>query len=151
VALAGEYPFQTFRMPRRQASKRPIILIAEDDANVRVLAESILAQEYATLSAANAREALALLDEHAVALLFTDVNMPGEPDALDGLELAQRAVEQQPGLKVIYTSGGGQTDGMAALFVEGAIFLTKPYSAQELTEAVQQCLDGRKKRRKPGG
>jgi CheY-like chemotaxis protein len=78
------------------------------------------------------------LDEGApIVLLFTDINMPDGPDGLDGLELARRAVEFSPDLRVIYTTGGALTDGMTALFVEGATFLRKPYTRQELIQAVQ--------------
>ena len=59
---------------------------------------------------------------------------------MDGLELARRAVEMRPGLGMIYTSGGGQTDGMAALFVDGAIFLPKPYTKDRLIEALERSL-----------
>ena len=91
-----------------------------------------------TFSAANAREALAVLENGAaIMLLFTDINMPDGPDGLDGLELARRAVEIRPGLRVIYTTGGGLTDGMTALFVEGGTFLPKPYNGQRLVEAVK--------------
>lgn len=104
-------------MRRAETSKVPIVLIVEDDAEVRVLAQSIIGGHgYYTLSAANAREALVLLEEVDIAVLFTDIEMPGD---MDGLELARRASERRPGLHVIYTSGAGQTDGMRALFVEG--------------------------------
>ena len=89
------------------------------------------------LSAANAREAIALLEQdEPIDILFTDINLPDGPDAIDGLELARKAVEFRPDLRVIYTTGHGQTDGMTALFVEGATFLHKPYTAKQLTEAV---------------
>ena len=48
-----------------------------------------------------------------------------------------------PDLRVIYTSGGGRTDGMAALFVEEATFLTKPYTNDQLIEAVETALRDR--------
>jgi DNA-binding NtrC family response regulator len=105
---------------------------------VRVLAESIIeALGYVILSAANAREAIALLEQdEPIDILFTDINLPDGPDTIDGLALAQKAVELSPGLRVIYTSGYGQTDGMTALFVEAATFLPKPYTVKQLTEAV---------------
>ena len=44
---------------------------------------------------------------------------------------------------MIYTTGGGRTDGMAALFVEEATFLTKPYTNDQLIEAVETAFGGR--------
>src|SRR5882757_2771197 len=124
---------------RKKKSTPPAVLIAEDEPTVRSLAESIIAElGYTTLSAANAREALALLEAGTpIALLFTDINMPDAADGLDGLELARRVVELRPDVRVIYTTGGALTDGMTALFVEGGTFLRKPYTRAELIEAVQ--------------
>jgi CheY-like chemotaxis protein len=112
--------------------------VVEDEPTVLALAASNIEEiGYSTLSAANSREALALLDEGAsIDLLFTDINMPDGPGAADGIELARRAVEHRPGLRVIYTTGGGLTDGRRALFVEGGAFLPKPYTRDQLIEAV---------------
>ena len=118
------------------------VLIVEDEPTVRALAVSILENfAYATLSAANAREAIALLEtESPVDLLFTDLNIPDGPDGLDGLALAQAARELRPELHVLYTTGGGQTDGMTALFVVGAGFLQKPYTHGQLLDALDALL-----------
>src|SRR4051794_2860541 len=107
---------------RRKKPKSPVVLIAEDEPTIRTLAESNIAElGYATLTAGNAREALAILETGgSVDVLFTDINMPDEPDGMDGLELARHAAELHPGLRVIYTTGGALTDGMTALFVDGA-------------------------------
>jgi CheY-like chemotaxis protein len=115
------------------------VLVVEDEPTVRALAESIIeALGYLILSAANAREAIALLEQdEPIDILFTDINLPDGPDAIDGLELARKAVELRPSLRMIYTTGHGQTDGMTALFVEDATFLSKPYTVKQLTEAVQ--------------
>lgn len=117
----------------------PVVLIVEDDSDLLVLAESNVADfGYSTLSASNGREALVLLAEAAsVAVLFTDINLPDVPDGIDGVELARRAVELRPGLRVIYTSGSPPTDGMIALFVEGSAFLRKPYTREALMQAIR--------------
>jgi CheY-like chemotaxis protein len=126
-------------------AKPTTVLVVEDEPTVRVLAESIIeALGYMILSAANAREAIALLEQdEPVDILFTDINLPDGPDAIDGLELARKAIELCPSLRVIYTTGHGQTDGMTALFVEDATFLPKPYTVKKLCEAVLATAEER--------
>jgi hypothetical protein len=47
--------------------------------------------------------------DESIDILFTDINLPDGPDAIDGLELARKAVELCLSLRVIYTTGHGQT------------------------------------------
>jgi hypothetical protein len=49
-----------------------------------------------------------------------------------GIELAKRAVELKPGLKVLYSTGLTVTEDVKALVVPGSIILEKPYSEDEL-------------------
>jgi two-component system cell cycle sensor histidine kinase/response regulator CckA len=113
-----------------------VVLIVEDEDQVRVLAESILREHgHDTLSAANAEQALALLaTEQAVDLLFTDIGLHDERQG--GLLLAQKAVELRPDLAVLYTTGQGVTDGMRALFVMRYGFVPKPYTVDQLADAL---------------
>src|ERR1700736_4598997 len=108
------------------------ILIVEDETQVRVLSTpSLQNQGHETLLAANLDEALALLEASKdIDLLFTDIGLQGDVQA--GLTLAQRATEQRPALRVLYTTGLPVTDGMKALFVENAAFLPKPYTIDQL-------------------
>jgi CheY-like chemotaxis protein len=130
-ALSGRYAVKLKR------AERPAVLVVEDEPTVRSLAVSIIEDSgYSTLSASNAREAIVLLQNEPIELLLTDINLPDGPDAIDGFELAQKAVTIRPGLRVIYTTGGTRTDGVAARFVAGAILLSKPYSNAELVRAV---------------
>ena len=124
-------------------AKPTTVLVVEDEPTVRALAESIIeALGYLILSAANATEAIALLEhDEPIDILFTDINLPDGPDAIDGLELSRKAVELRPSLRVIYTTGGGRADGMTALFVDDATFLPKPYTVKQLTETVQDTAE----------
>jgi DNA-binding NtrC family response regulator len=109
-----------------------VILIVEDEEQVRVLADSFLrAEGNETLSAATIEQALALIEgDKPVDLLFVDLKI--QDDIEGGLKLAKKAVEGRPNLKVLYTSGQAVTDGMDALFVEKSAFLRKPYTVDEL-------------------
>ena len=115
----------------------PCVLVAEDDEQVRVLAESIIqAAGYRTVSAATVPEALALLqDDTSVEAIFTDLQLV--EDGPGGIELAAEARGIRPEIKVLYTTGEGVTDGTKALMVEGAAFLPKPYTPDDLTAAIQ--------------
>lgn len=114
------------------------ILVVEDDEAVRRAAVLQLRElGYRVNEAANANEALALLEHEAIDLLFSDVTMPG---GLSGHELATIAIEKNPALCVLLTSGftepflrNGETATEFAL-------LGKPYRRQELAERIQQAL-----------
>jgi DNA-binding NtrC family response regulator len=109
-----------------------LILIVEDEEQVRVLAESYLREQgHRTLTASTRAEALAALDvADGINVLFTDLSLSGEIDA--GLVLAQDAVERHPDLRVLYATEQTVTDGMRARFVEGAALLEKPYTTEQL-------------------
>jgi CheY-like chemotaxis protein len=71
-------------------------------------------------------------------LLLTDIIMPG---GLNGRELADRLSREQPGLKVILMSGYS-ADRLGRIQPSSHI-LHKPFSLENLTETVRQCLDAR--------
>jgi CheY-like chemotaxis protein len=109
-----------------------VVLIVEDDEQVLALAQSYLEEHgHETLSANAVDGALALLEgQHEIDLLFTDIGLHG--DLNGGIELARKAVERRPDLKVLYTTGQVVTDGMKALTVEGSAILAKPYTVDQL-------------------
>lgn len=82
-----------------------IILFVEDEPTVRDLVREVLhTHGFVAFTAADPFEALCILMEHHVDLLFVDVVMPG----MSGFELAQQAKLLRPDLKVLYTSGYAQ-------------------------------------------
>jgi two-component system cell cycle sensor histidine kinase/response regulator CckA len=108
------------------------VLVAEDGAELReVIGESLRAFGYKPILAANAEEALRILEDpkRKVHTLLTDVVMPG----VSGVELASRALELRPSLNVIFMSGYAPDPRHRALFArDGAAFLQKPFTPQEL-------------------
>ena len=116
------------------------ILIVEDDAQVLALAKSILQDaNHDTLSASTVTEALAVAQSgERMDLLFTDISLGCRGEG--GLTMAQQVVQSRPGLPVLYTTGGGMTNAMIALFVEPSAFLGKPYTGPMLIKAVSELL-----------
>jgi CheY-like chemotaxis protein len=109
-----------------------VVLVVEDEDQVRVLAESYLEEQgHEVLSAGTPSGALALLRQSApVDLLFTDLDLKGDIQA--GIELAKAAVKLCPQLRVLYTTGRAITDGVKARFVPGSASLAKLYTVEEL-------------------
>ncbi|MEA2934373.1 MAG: hypothetical protein QOD74_1019 [Variibacter sp.] len=113
-----------------------VVLIVEDDEQVRVLAESVLQEAGHTVIAATGVEgATALLEaKQALDVLFVDLNLGNELEA--GLRIAHQAKAMRPHLSVLYTTGAAVNDGMRAMFVEQSRFLPKPYTFEQLTQSV---------------
>jgi CheY-like chemotaxis protein len=113
-----------------------IVLVVEDEDQVRVLAESYLEEQgHEVLSADTPAGALALLRRSpAIDLLFTDLDLKGDVHA--GVELAKAAVKLRPQLRVLYTTGRAITDGMKVRFVPGSATLAKPYTVEELRSSL---------------
>jgi PAS domain S-box-containing protein len=116
------------------------ILVVEDDARVRRVAVARLEDmTYRVLQAETAAEALAILGAHPeVALLFTDIVMPG---GMSGDELAREARKLRPGLKIIMTSGFAEPSVAVRELAAEASWLKKPYSAMDLAVRIRELLD----------
>jgi PAS domain S-box-containing protein len=117
------------------------ILLVEDDPRVLAPTASLLTQlGYRVLEAANGSEALAVWANHRpqIDLIYTDMVMPGE---LSGLEVAERALAEKPGLKVIITSGYNPDLRELEAASGGAIrFLPKPCPTPQLSSAIADFL-----------
>jgi CheY-like chemotaxis protein len=109
-----------------------VVLIVEDEVQVLVLTESCLQElGHKTLSAATAAEAYAILEsDETIDVLFIDIGLQNDLQA--GLELAKKAVEGRPNIKVLYATGQPVTDGTKALMVDGGAVLEKPYTMSQL-------------------
>jgi CheY-like chemotaxis protein len=110
------------------------ILVVDDDPDVLTVASMTLAADgYEVLSAHNGSEALEILQANRdVDLLFTDIVMPG---SIDGFDLAERAKQMRPGLRVLYSSGYLRDEG-----VWHGSLLTKPWRPDDLQTAIKNAL-----------
>jgi CheY-like chemotaxis protein len=112
------------------------ILVVDDDAICRELERAFLEQlGYEVIEAADGVTALAMLRAERVDLLSTGIIL-GPP--MDGIELARRAREQNPNLKVLFVSGDLRVERLEPK--DRDRFVPKPYRIQQLAEAVAAAL-----------
>jgi CheY-like chemotaxis protein len=121
----------------RKAAPACTILVVEDDVRVRRLAIARLEEVgYRVLEAGNGRDALDILERVDVDVLFADMMLPG---SLSGREVAKRARDLKPGIRVLLTSGGLIGDERE-LGHEQFLLLRKPYGQAELVEALRKVV-----------
>ena len=115
------------------------ILVVEDDARVRRVAVARLRSfGYRVVEAGDGPAALAALAQTSdVALLFTDVAMPG---GMTGVELARAVLDQHPDIKVLFSSGYAEP-ALALRGLDTGAWLKKPYLAADLGRKVREILD----------
>jgi PAS domain S-box-containing protein len=129
-------------MPTERA--RGTVLVVEDDPDVRgYTVDTIRDLGYEVLEARDGPSALKLLQSipyGTIDLLFTDVVLPG---GLNGQQLAERAVDSHPYLRVIFATGYARD----AIVHDGRIdagvqLITKPFVYSELATRLRAVLDG---------
>jgi CheY-like chemotaxis protein len=116
------------------------IVVVEDEERVRSFAvEALRELGYTVLEAVDGPSALAVMRANdQVALLFTDVVMPG----MTGRELADESVQMHPTLKVLFSTGYTRNAIVHNGVVDaGTNFLQKPYSLNDLARKVRGVLD----------
>jgi two-component system, cell cycle sensor histidine kinase and response regulator CckA len=114
----------------------PLVLVVDDDPGVRSLVSAFLELICCkVMTAADGLEAFQIYSalQHPLSLLVTDINMP----RVDGITLAQRLVEIQPALRVVYMSG--ETE-LAKNRVSGSIWIRKPFDCVVFLTKVRQLL-----------
>jgi two-component system, response regulator PdtaR len=109
------------------------ILVVEDEAFIRMDAVELLrAAGFDVLEAANADEAIQMLERHSdIRLIFTDIDMPG---SMNGLKLAAAVRDRWPPVRIIATSGHFKVQ--AGDLPADARFISKPYQPAQIISAV---------------
>jgi len=117
------------------AEPRPVVLVVEDDYLLRLdAADMIKAADFEVIEAANADEAIAILESrNDIAVIFTDIQMPG---SMDGLRLARAVRGRWPPIKIITTSGQRIIEELD--LPEGGRFLPKPYNPTQVSGVLRE-------------
>jgi CheY-like chemotaxis protein len=117
------------------------IMVVEDEPTLRALVRKVLERSgYTVIESSSGLAALELWGKTKphIDLLLTDMVMP---DGISGLQLAEKLKAQNPGLKVIFTTGySAELMGKDFEIKEGVNFLQKPYPPQQLVQTVRNGL-----------
>lgn len=114
------------------------ILITEDDANMRQLIASVLEPLGKIVCARDADEAREVLEQEEVAVVVTDLRMPGP----DGLAMLGYAKAANPLIQVVLVTGYATVDSAVDAFKSGAFdYIRKPFENLELRCTVERALE----------
>ncbi|GMV04049.1 MAG: hypothetical protein AMXMBFR53_03300 [Gemmatimonadota bacterium] len=121
----------------------PRILIIDDDPEIlRALRRILEAGGYEVQEAADGRTALRHFAGHPTDVVLTDIFMP----EMDGIEFIMRVKEAFPEARVVAMSGGGLLPSGsvlgAAAHLGAEAVLAKPFTIEEVLEAVGRALEG---------
>ena len=121
-------------------SKSRILLVEDDRALREALADTLALGGYDYLEAADGEAALTLLQRENVAMVVSDVNMPG----MDGHALLRTLRERFPQLPVLLMTAYGTVQNAVVAMRDGAVdYLVKPFEPQALLDLVAQHALGR--------
>jgi two-component system response regulator AtoC len=114
------------------------ILVVDDEANLRRVLTAQLARDgYEVHTAPDGDAGLAILREHHIDLVITDLRMP----KMDGLELLRQALRTDPELPVVILTAHGTVDNAVEALKTGAFdYITKPFDQVEVRTIVRKAL-----------
>ncbi|MGH7481697.1 MAG: sigma-54-dependent transcriptional regulator [Longimicrobiales bacterium] len=123
----------------------PRILLCEDDASLRETLEEVLrAHGHQPVATGSGAQAVERLQEEDIDLVVTDLVMPG----IDGRSLLESVGRTFPEIPVIAITAFGSVDDALALTRAGAVdYITKPFRARRLLDAIQDALEASRTRR----
>ena len=114
------------------------ILLAEDDQVMReYLTRALERAGYAVAAVDRGTAAIPLLETEPFDLLLTDIVMP----EMDGIELARRAAEMVPGLRVMFITGFAAVTLKAGRTMPQARVLSKPFHLRDLVAVVDRVFE----------
>lgn len=117
------------------------ILVVDDELNMRLVLKAMLEKEnYEVATAFNGLKALDILATSEVAVVVTDLKMPG----LDGMGLLEKVVSDYPSTPVIIITAHGTIDTAVDALKKGAFdYITKPFEQDDLKNVINKAFKTR--------
>lgn len=126
--------------PRREWAGGGSILLVEDEDTVRAVAErALVRQGYEVTTAADGEEGLEAIGKGKFDLVVSDVVMP----TMDGPAMAREIRALRPELPFLFMSGYAEEQLRREIDIPNMHFLAKPFSVQQICDAVETVLRGR--------
>ena len=124
----------------------PLVLIADDNADIRAVLKGLLGNDYTILEASNGDDALRTAREEVPDLVLSDVMMPG----INGYDLTRTIKEDEitsfiP--VILLTAKASDESHLEGLQNQADAFITKPFNHAILKTKVKQLLEDRRKLR----
>lgn len=144
ISLTETSPIAKSNLQKRDAANCPIILVVEDNTEIRTFIAGKLVKNFVVLQAGNGEEALDILKEKSAHLIISDIMMP----VLDGIALC-RAVKENLEYAhipiILLTAKNTLQSKIEGLEVGADAYLEKPFSPDHLLTQVSNLLAGRDK------
>ncbi len=116
------------------------ILIVDDEAGPRESLRMILKPIYKIYTAANGKEALALIQKENIDLVTLDLNMPG----LSGIDVLKEIKKIRSDVEVIIITGYGTLKNAQEVIRYGAgDFISKPFNVADIISIISKSFERR--------
>jgi len=120
--------------PPSEGAEGRVLVVDDEPALLRLLGIRLAEEGYEVLQASSPRQGLAMLSEHDVDVMVTDIVMP---HTLDGIALARRAREAHPDLAIVFMTGYADDDQRRHARTLGEI-IDKPFPMADLLALLQK-------------
>ena len=122
-----------------EKTKRPVILIVDDDKNICKMIDASLRKErkYEVMTALNGEACLRIIREEPPDLVLLDIQMPG----IDGIETLQKIKQEDSRIPVIMMTAHGTIErAVTSMKLDAYDFLTKPFARDRLLVTVNNAM-----------
>lgn len=129
-------------IPTPTAATKPVLLVVDDEENVRLPMQLAFRSQYTVITARNSAEALAALEKQAVDLVLLDIKLANE----NGLDVLKLLKAKDPLLEVIMLTGFTTVEYMQQAWSHEAFaFLSKPFDLAATTDVLARAYIHRKR------